>query len=103
MLIAGATTQEHWFLGIVNDAKNVSGNSIGTALALTGSKNTSSGPQFELNVARNVTIAVGQTAFLHCRVYQLGDKEPVFFTTVENVANINIKLITFIPEDVTPG
>ncbi|KAJ8681284.1 hypothetical protein QAD02_017071 [Eretmocerus hayati] len=73
--LKSATTQEHWFLGIVNDAKNVSGNSIGTALALTGSENTSSGPQFELRVARNVTIAVGQTAFLHCRVYQLGDKE----------------------------
>ncbi|XP_058801640.1 zwei Ig domain protein zig-8-like [Phymastichus coffea] len=38
-------------------------------------KNNSGWPQFELSVARNVTIAVGQTAFLHCRVYQLGDKE----------------------------
>ncbi|XP_050592870.1 zwei Ig domain protein zig-8-like [Bombus affinis] len=28
-----------------------------------------------MNVPRNVTTAVGQTAFLHCRVHQLGDKE----------------------------
>lgn len=31
-------------------------------------------PYFEFNVPRNVTTAVGQTAFLHCRVQQLGDK-----------------------------
>ncbi|XP_019866682.1 zwei Ig domain protein zig-8 isoform X2 [Aethina tumida] len=31
-------------------------------------------PYFEFNVPRNVTTAVGQTAFLHCRVEQLGDK-----------------------------
>jgi len=31
-------------------------------------------PYFDFNVARNVTTAVGQTAFLHCRVEQLGDK-----------------------------
>lgn len=36
--------------------------------------NMSSYPYFELNVPRNVTTAVGQTAFLHCRVEQLGDK-----------------------------
>lgn len=52
-----------------------SSSSLGTAAALTGTKNTSGWPQFETSVARNVTIAVGQTAFLHCRVYQLGDKE----------------------------
>ncbi|XP_018906362.1 zwei Ig domain protein zig-8 [Bemisia tabaci] len=31
-------------------------------------------PYFDLNVERNVTTAVGQTAFLHCRVEHLGDK-----------------------------
>ncbi|XP_018321037.1 zwei Ig domain protein zig-8 isoform X2 [Agrilus planipennis] len=31
-------------------------------------------PYFEFNVPRNVTTTVGQTAFLHCRVQQLGDK-----------------------------
>ncbi|XP_031328445.1 zwei Ig domain protein zig-8-like isoform X1 [Photinus pyralis] len=36
--------------------------------------NFSSYPYFEFNVPRNVTTTVGQTAFLHCRVEQLGDK-----------------------------
>ncbi|XP_044264903.1 zwei Ig domain protein zig-8-like [Tribolium madens] len=36
--------------------------------------NVSTYPYFEFNVPRNVTTAVGQTAFLHCRVEQLGDK-----------------------------
>ncbi|XP_025163184.1 protein turtle homolog B [Harpegnathos saltator] len=40
-----------------------------------GSRNVSGAPTFETNVPRNVTTAVGQTAFLHCRVHQLGDKE----------------------------
>ncbi|XP_018054265.1 PREDICTED: uncharacterized protein LOC108691122 [Atta colombica] len=40
-----------------------------------GSRNVSGVPAFETNVPRNVTTAVGQTAFLHCRVHQLGDKE----------------------------
>ncbi|XP_071443843.1 zwei Ig domain protein zig-8 [Hetaerina americana] len=31
-------------------------------------------PYFDFHVPRNVTTAVGQTAFLHCRVEQLGDK-----------------------------
>ncbi|KYQ50134.1 hypothetical protein ALC60_10790 [Trachymyrmex zeteki] len=40
-----------------------------------GSRNVSGVPAFETNVPRNVTTAVSQTAFLHCRVHQLGDKE----------------------------
>ncbi|GLH07254.1 Lachesin [Gryllus bimaculatus] len=36
--------------------------------------NASTYPYFDFNVPRNVTTAVGQTAFLHCRVEQLGDK-----------------------------
>lgn len=31
-------------------------------------------PYFDFDVLRNVTARVGQTAFLHCRVEQLGDK-----------------------------
>ncbi|KAG8320402.1 hypothetical protein J6590_069710 [Homalodisca vitripennis] len=36
--------------------------------------NSSIFPYFDYNVQRNVTTAVGQSAFLHCRVEQLGDK-----------------------------
>ncbi|XP_026477042.1 uncharacterized protein LOC113382998 [Ctenocephalides felis] len=39
--------------------------------------NISALPYFEFNVPRNVTTAVGQTAFLHCRVEQLGDKDMI--------------------------
>lgn len=35
-------------------------------------------PYFDLNVVRNVTTTVGQSAFLHCRVYQLGDKSVTY-------------------------
>ncbi|XP_043280676.1 zwei Ig domain protein zig-8-like [Venturia canescens] len=42
---------------------------------LVGGQNTTGWPYFEENVPRNVTTAVGQTAFLHCRVHQRGDKE----------------------------
>ena len=31
-------------------------------------------PYFDFDVPRNITARVGQTAFLHCRVEQLGDK-----------------------------
>lgn len=37
-------------------------------------QNFSSQPYFDFSVARNVTTRVGQTAFLNCRVEQLGDK-----------------------------
>ncbi|XP_076234432.1 defective proboscis extension response 1 [Calliopsis andreniformis] len=40
-----------------------------------GNSNITNVPTFETNVPRNVTTAVGQIAFLHCRVHQLGDKE----------------------------
>lgn len=36
--------------------------------------NMSLHPYFDFDVPRNVTARVGQTAFLHCRVEQLGDK-----------------------------
>ncbi|XP_023290599.1 uncharacterized protein LOC105695863 [Orussus abietinus] len=40
--------------------------------------NVSDRPYFELNVQRNVTTAVGQTAFLHCWVHEIGDKEVIW-------------------------
>ncbi|KAI4487568.1 hypothetical protein M0804_005717 [Polistes exclamans] len=43
--------------------------------SVTGNHNISGAPSFDLNVPRNVTTAVGQTAFLHCRVHHMGDKE----------------------------
>ncbi|XP_060520013.1 zwei Ig domain protein zig-8-like [Cylas formicarius] len=50
--------------------------SLGVAEAFVESNSIVGGgfPYFEFNVPRNVTTAVGQTAFLHCRVEQLGDK-----------------------------
>ncbi|XP_048512582.1 zwei Ig domain protein zig-8 isoform X2 [Athalia rosae] len=50
--------------------------SFGYSGAGTNNQNNVSGwPYFvEHNISRNVTAAVGQTAFLHCRVEQLGDK-----------------------------
>jgi hypothetical protein len=45
-----------------------------TVEELHGTGNSSSFPYFDFNVPRNVTTAVSQTAFLHCRVEQLGDK-----------------------------
>uniref|UniRef100_A0A1B0GNH8 Ig-like domain-containing protein n=1 Tax=Phlebotomus papatasi TaxID=29031 RepID=A0A1B0GNH8_PHLPP len=32
-------------------------------------------PYFNFDVQRNVTVTVGQTAFIHCRVERLGDKD----------------------------
>ncbi len=32
-------------------------------------------PYFDFDGPRNVTVTVGQTAFLHCRVERLGDKD----------------------------
>ncbi|XP_044008539.1 zwei Ig domain protein zig-8-like [Aphidius gifuensis] len=46
-------------------------------MGINGQQNNgmSDWPYFEPNVPRNVTTAIGQTAFLHCRVYQRSDKE----------------------------
>lgn len=44
-------------------------------------QNFSSQPYFDFAVARNVTTRVGQTAFLNCRVEQLGDKLVRFLST----------------------
>uniref|UniRef100_A0A1B0BKP4 Ig-like domain-containing protein n=1 Tax=Glossina palpalis gambiensis TaxID=67801 RepID=A0A1B0BKP4_9MUSC len=32
-------------------------------------------PYFDFDVPRNITVTVGQTGFLHCRVERLGDKD----------------------------
>jgi hypothetical protein len=32
-------------------------------------------PYFDFDVQRNLTVTVGQTAFMHCRVERLGDKD----------------------------
>lgn len=40
--------------------------------------NMSLHPYFDFDVPRNVTARVGQTAFLRCRVEQLGDKSVSF-------------------------
>ncbi|KOB77632.1 putative defective proboscis extension response [Operophtera brumata] len=47
---------------------------MGERTAHYGEDSVGSFPYFEYNVPRNVTTVVGQTAFLHCRVEQLGDK-----------------------------
>ncbi|KAJ8925906.1 hypothetical protein NQ315_009758 [Exocentrus adspersus] len=55
--------------------------------------NMSSYPYFALNVDRNVTTAVGQTAFLHCRVEQLGDKAKFPWSSVRRLQSPNIIII----------
>lgn len=37
-------------------------------------------PYFDFDVQRNITVTVGQTGFLHCRVERLGDKDVSFVT-----------------------
>lgn len=32
-------------------------------------------PYFDFELQRNITVTVGQTGFLHCRVERLGDKD----------------------------
>ncbi|KAG5677876.1 hypothetical protein PVAND_007593 [Polypedilum vanderplanki] len=32
-------------------------------------------PYFDMDVQRNITVTIGQTAFIHCRVERLGDKD----------------------------
>lgn len=51
---------------------------IPAAEAAEDSPTMSLHPYFDFDVLRNVTARVGQTAFLHCRVEQLGDKSVSF-------------------------
>uniref|UniRef100_A0A1I8N3M9 Ig-like domain-containing protein n=1 Tax=Musca domestica TaxID=7370 RepID=A0A1I8N3M9_MUSDO len=46
-----------------------------TALETTTVSPTNLLPYFDFDVPRNVTVTVGQTGFLHCRVERLGDKD----------------------------
>lgn len=41
-------------------------------------------PYFDFDVPRNITARVGQTAFLHCRVEQLGDKSVIIIDIRNN-------------------
>lgn len=45
-------------------------------------------PYFDMDVQRNITVTIGQTAFLHCRVERLGDKD---------VSTLNVICIFIIP------
>lgn len=62
-------------------------------------QNMSLHPYFDFDVPRNVTARVGQTAFLHCRVEQLGDKSVstcfFFLKNIINQFNKNNKMFFF--------
>lgn len=44
-------------------------------------------PYFDFDVSRNITARVGQTAFLRCKVEQLGDKSVSFVYFKKNLSN----------------
>ncbi|KYN34958.1 hypothetical protein ALC56_10685 [Trachymyrmex septentrionalis] len=68
-----------------------------------GSRNVSGVPAFETNVPRNVTTAVGQTAFLHCRVDQLGDKEGGGGKGLERRPLLRLRLLHRFSKSSIPG
>ncbi|XP_008478681.1 zwei Ig domain protein zig-8-like, partial [Diaphorina citri] len=55
------------------DSSHTSSNTIQSSIIHNNTTSTIF-PYFDFNVPRNITTAVGQSAFLHCRVEQLGDK-----------------------------
>lgn len=55
--------------------------------------NMSLHPYFDYDVARNVTARLGQSAFLHCRVEQLGDKSVSQIYTFEIKKKTTTKII----------
>lgn len=59
--------------------------------------NMSLHPYFNFDVQRNVTARVGQTAFLQCRVEQLGDKSVSFFyiLSIINTSTIFVTIVVF--------
>ncbi|KAK6624282.1 hypothetical protein RUM44_011141 [Polyplax serrata] len=69
---------KRFFLSLKNDKVRLGDVSLGKRVSQFHEEgaagNISIFPYFDFNVPRNVTTAVGQTAFLHCRVEQLGDK-----------------------------
>lgn len=59
-----------------NNSNNSNGNNITTTIStLTMTTSDSEQPYFDFELQRNVTVTVGQTGFLHCRVERLGDKD----------------------------
>lgn len=52
-------------------------------------------PYFEFDVERNVTTTVGQTAFLHCRVEQLGDKAVSLINKMHSIDCRNYPFYTY--------
>uniref|UniRef100_A0A336KFB8 CSON005737 protein n=1 Tax=Culicoides sonorensis TaxID=179676 RepID=A0A336KFB8_CULSO len=44
-------------------------------------------PYFDFNVQRNITVTVGQTGFLNCRVERLGDKDILLVKDLNTVLN----------------
>uniref|UniRef100_A0A1A9WMR7 Uncharacterized protein n=1 Tax=Glossina brevipalpis TaxID=37001 RepID=A0A1A9WMR7_9MUSC len=51
-------------------------------------------PYFDFDVPRNITVTVGQTGFLHCRVERLGDKDTdVAFPEIVSVAAPDVVVV----------
>lgn len=46
-----------------------------TMMTTTTEESAALQPYFDFDVPRNLTVTVGQTGFLHCRVERLGDKD----------------------------
>uniref|UniRef100_A0A1S4GNM4 Ig-like domain-containing protein n=1 Tax=Anopheles gambiae TaxID=7165 RepID=A0A1S4GNM4_ANOGA len=46
-----------------------------TMMTTTTEESAALQPYFDFDVPRNITVTVGQTGFLHCRVERLGDKD----------------------------
>lgn len=46
-------------------------------------------PYFDFELQRNVTVTVGQTGFLHCRVEQLGDKDVSISMSTFNILHLD--------------
>lgn len=49
--------------------------SLSSTMMLTTEESAGLQPYFDFDVQRNITVTVGQTGFLHCRVERLGDKD----------------------------
>ncbi|XP_039439722.1 zwei Ig domain protein zig-8-like [Culex pipiens pallens] len=49
--------------------------SLSSTMTLTTEESAGLQPYFDFDVQRNLTVTVGQTGFLHCRVERLGDKD----------------------------
>ncbi|XP_061389932.1 uncharacterized protein LOC133325124 [Musca vetustissima] len=62
------------FLTVIKESLTTYSTSY-TALETTTVSPTNLLPYFDFDVPRNVTVTVGQTGFLHCRVERLGDKD----------------------------